>query len=121
MSQSPARQTLIWRTRDYPKQAGRGDPRAQGWALALSSLASFMVVLDLLVVATALNTIHRDLGASIGELEWTVNAYTLAFAVLLMTAAAVGDRFGRRRIFAAGLAVFALRSAARALAPESAR
>ena len=91
--------------------------RAQGWALALSSLASFMVVLDLLVVATALNTIHRDLGASIGELEWTVNAYTLAFAVLLMTAAAVGDRFGRRRIFAAGLAVFAAGSAACALAP----
>ncbi|MFZ0081295.1 MAG: MFS transporter, partial [Trebonia sp.] len=81
--------------------------RAQGWTLALSSLASFMVVLDLLVVATALNTIHRDLGASMGQLEWTVNAYTLAFAVLLMTAAAVGDRFGRRRVFAIGLGVFA--------------
>ena len=91
--------------------------RAQGWALALSSLASFMVVLDLLVVATALNTIHRDLGASIGQLEWTVNAYTLAFAVLLMTAAAVGDRFGRRRVFAIGLGVFAAGSAACALAP----
>jgi EmrB/QacA subfamily drug resistance transporter len=91
--------------------------RAQGWALALSSLASFMVVLDMLVVATALSTIHRDLGASIGQLEWTVNAYTLAFAVLLMTAAAVGDRFGRRRIFAAGLGVFAAGSAACALAP----
>jgi len=60
--------------------------RAQGWALALASVASFMVVLDLLVVATALNTLRRDLGASIGQLEWTVNAYTLAFAVLLMTA-----------------------------------
>ena len=91
--------------------------RAQGWALALSSLASFMVVLDLLVVATALNTIHRDLGASIGQLEWTVNAYTLSFAVLLMTAAAVGDRFGRRRVFAIGLGVFAAGSAACALAP----
>jgi EmrB/QacA subfamily drug resistance transporter len=91
--------------------------RAQGWALALSSAASFMVVLDLLVVATALNTIRRDLGASIGELEWTVNAYTLAFAVLLMTAAAVGDRFGRRRVFATGLGVFAAGSAACALAP----
>jgi len=89
----------------------------QGWALALSSLASFMVVLDLLVVATALNTIHRDLGASIGQLEWTVNAYTLAFAVLLMTASAVGDRFGRRRVFAIGLGVFAVGSAACALAP----
>ena len=91
--------------------------RAQGWALALASVASFMVVLDLLVVATALSTIRRDLGASIGQLEWTVNAYTLAFAVLLMTAAAVGDRFGRRRVFAAGLGVFAAGSAACALAP----
>jgi EmrB/QacA subfamily drug resistance transporter len=91
--------------------------RAQGWALALSSLASFMVVLDLLVVSTALNTIHRDLGASIGQLEWTVSAYTLTFAVLLMTAAAVGDRLGRRRVFAAGLGVFVAGSAACALAP----
>jgi predicted dithiol-disulfide oxidoreductase (DUF899 family) len=69
---------------------------AEGWALALGSVASFMVVLDLLVVATALSTIRRDLGASIGQLEWTVNAYTLAFAVLLMTAAAVGDRVRAR-------------------------
>jgi EmrB/QacA subfamily drug resistance transporter len=91
--------------------------RAQGWALGLASAASFMVVLDLLVVATALSTIRRDLGASIGQLEWTVNAYTLTFAVLLMTGAVVGDRFGRRRIFAAGLGVFAAASAACALAP----
>jgi EmrB/QacA subfamily drug resistance transporter len=91
--------------------------RAQGWALALASAASFMVVLDLLVVATALSTIRHELGASIGQLEWTVNAYTLAFAVLLMTAAAVGDRFGRRRVFAAGLGVFVAGSAACALAP----
>ncbi len=91
--------------------------RAQGWALGLASAASFMVILDLLVVATALSTIRRDLGASIGQLEWTVNAYTVAFAVLLMTAAAVGDRFGRRRVFAAGLGVFAAASAACALAP----
>ena len=91
--------------------------RAQGWALALASVGSFMVVLDLLVVATALSTIHRDLGASIGQLEWTVNAYTLTFAVLLMTAAAVGDRFGRRRVFVIGLGVFATGSAMCALAP----
>jgi len=91
--------------------------RVQGWALALASVASFMVVLDLLVVATALSTIRRDLGASIGQLEWIVNAYGLAFAVLLMTAAAVGDRFGRRRVFAIGLGVFAAGSAACALAP----
>ncbi len=91
--------------------------RAQGWSLALASVASFMVALDLLVVATALSTIQRDLGASIGQLEWTVNAYTLACAVLLMTAAAVGDRFGRRRVFALGLGVFVTGSAACALAP----
>jgi len=91
--------------------------RAQGWALAIASVASLMVTLDLLVVATALSTIRRDLGASIGQLEWTVNAYTLAFAALLMTAAAVGDRFGRRRVFAVGLGVFAAGSAACALAP----
>jgi EmrB/QacA subfamily drug resistance transporter len=90
---------------------------AQGWALALASVASFMVVLDLLVVATALSTIRRDLGASIEQLEWTVNAYTLTFAVLLMTAAALGDRFGRRRLFAVGLGLFAAASAACALAP----
>jgi EmrB/QacA subfamily drug resistance transporter len=94
-----------------------GAPHAQRWALALASVASFMVVLDLLVVSTALSTIRHGLGASIGQLEWMVNAYTLAFAVLLMTAAAVGDRFGRRRVFAAGLAVFAAGSAACALAP----
>jgi EmrB/QacA subfamily drug resistance transporter len=90
---------------------------AQGWALALASAGSFMVVLDLLVVATALSTIRRALGASIGQLEWTVNAYALSFAVLLMTAAALGDRFGRRRLFAAGLGLFAAASAACALAP----
>jgi EmrB/QacA subfamily drug resistance transporter len=91
---------------------------AQGWALGLASAASFMVVLDLLVVATALSTIRRDLGASIEQLEWTVNAYTLTFAVLLMTAAALGDRFGRRRLFAAGLGLFAVASAACALSPS---
>ena len=98
-------------------RAGRaGLSREQVWALALASAASFMVVLDMLVVSTALNTIRRDLGASIGDLEWTVNAYTLTFAVLLMTASAIGDRFGRRRVFAAGLGVFAAASAGCALA-----
>ena len=84
--------------------------------LGLSALASFMVVLDLLVVATALPSIQRDLGASLEDLEWTVNAYTLSFAVLLMTGAALGDRLGHRRIFAAGLVLFAAASAACALA-----
>ena len=97
-----------------------GTTSAQRWVLALASLASFMVVLDMLVVATALTAIRRYLGASLSDLEWTVNAYTLSFAVLLMTAAALGDRLGRRRVFAAGLAVFAISSAACALAPDTA-
>lgn len=90
----------------------------QRWVLGLSALASFMVVLDMLVVATALPTIQRDLGASLEALEWTINAYTLSFAVLLMTGAAVGDRFGRRFGFVVGLGVFAAASAACALAPS---
>ncbi len=91
--------------------------RARRWVLALTSLASFMVGLDMLVVTTALNTIRLNLGASIEELEWMVNAYTLTFAVLLMTAAALGERFGRRRLFTAGLGLFTVSSAACALAP----
>jgi EmrB/QacA subfamily drug resistance transporter len=89
-----------------------------GWALLLASVATFMVALDTLVVSTALSTIRLDLGASIAQLEWTVNGYNLSFAVLLLTAAAIGDRFGRRRIFAAGLALFVAGSAACALAPD---
>src|SRR6266568_2082956 len=71
---------------------------AQRWVLALTAVASLMVMLDTMVVTTALSTIRVHLGASIEEREWTVNAYTLSFAVLLMTAAALGDRFGRRRL-----------------------
>jgi EmrB/QacA subfamily drug resistance transporter len=89
---------------------------AKGWVLALTSVASFMVALDALVVTTALSTIRLDLDASIEALEWTVNAYNLSFAVLLLTGAALGDRFGRRRMFAAGLALFVAASAACALA-----
>jgi MFS transporter len=84
----------------------------QRWTLGLASVASFVVVLDLLVVATALTAIRLDLGASVGQLEWIVNAYTLSFAVLLMTSAALGDRFGRRRGLAVGLALFGPASAA---------
>src|SRR5438067_9880316 len=90
---------------------------ARTWVLALTSVASLMVALDALVVTTALSTIRRDLGASIEALEWTINAYSLSFAVLLMTASALGDRFGRRRMFTAGLALFTAASAACALAP----
>jgi EmrB/QacA subfamily drug resistance transporter len=90
----------------------------QRWILVLAALAAFMTSLDTLVVTTALSTIKRDLGASVEALEWTVNAYNLSFAVFLMTAAALGDRFGRRRLFAAGIGVFVLASAACALAPS---
>ena len=88
-----------------------------GWVLALTSVASLMVALDTLVVSTAMTTIRHDLGASIEELEWTVNSYNLSLAVLLLPAAALGDRFGRPRIFAIGLGLFAVTSAACALAP----
>ena len=73
--------------------------RRRGWTLAIVSVGLFMVVLDNLVVSVALPSIHRDLGASIQALEWTVNAYTLSYAVLLLTGAALGDRFGRKRMF----------------------
>ena len=86
--------------------------------LALASAASLMVALDTLVVSTALSTIRVELDASLAALEWTVNAYNLSFAVLLMTGAALGDRFGRRRGFTAGLAIFVAGSAACALAPS---
>jgi EmrB/QacA subfamily drug resistance transporter len=91
--------------------------QAKIWVLALTSIASFMVSLDSQVVATALSTIRLDLDASIEQLEWTVNAYVLSFAVLLMTGAALGDRLGRRRMFAVGLGLFVAASAACALAP----
>jgi EmrB/QacA subfamily drug resistance transporter len=89
------------------------------WVLILSSVASLMVALDVLVVSTALGTIRHHLGASLSELEWTVNAYALSFAVLLIGAASLGDRFGRRRLFAAGLGLFVAGSAACALAPSA--
>ena len=76
----------------------------QRWVLVAAALASFLVSLDALVVTTALPTIRRDLGASLNELEWTVDAYTLSFAALLMCAAALGDRYRRRRMFSAGVA-----------------
>src|SRR5215470_2381536 len=88
------------------------------WTFAISSVALVMVTLDNLVVTTALPVIRNDLHASLEGLKWTVNAYTLTFAVLLLTGAALGDRFGRRRMFSLGLAIFTLASAAAALAPS---
>ena len=80
------------------------------WTFAISSIALFMVTLDNLVVTTAIPVIRKDLHASLSSLEWTVNAYTLTFAVLLLTGAALGDRFGRRRVFSAGISIFTLGS-----------
>ena len=88
------------------------------WTFAITSIALFMVTLDNLVVTTAIPVIRTDLDASLESLEWTVNAYTLTFAVLLLTGAALGDRFGRRRVFAIGVGVFTLGSVAAALAPS---
>jgi EmrB/QacA subfamily drug resistance transporter len=92
--------------------------RTTGWVLALTGVGSLMAALDTLVVSTALSTIRLELHASVEQLEWTVNAYNLSFAVLLITAAALGDRFGRRKLYATGLALFAAASAACALAPS---
>jgi EmrB/QacA subfamily drug resistance transporter len=95
------------------------DSRRRLWTLVLVSVGLFMVVLDNLVVTVALPSIHASLGASVQALEWTVNAYTLSYAVLLLTGAALGDRFGRRRMFMAGIALFTLASAGAALAPSA--
>src|SRR5437660_5001404 len=91
--------------------------RTRIWTLVIVSLGLFMVVLDNLVVNVALPSIHRDLGASIQSLEWTVNAYVLTYAVFLLTGAALGDRLGRRRMFISGIALFTVSSAAAAVAP----
>jgi EmrB/QacA subfamily drug resistance transporter len=92
---------------------------ATRWVVALTAIGSLMAALDTLVVSTALSTIRLDLGASVEQLEWTVNAYNLSFAVLLITGAALGDRYGRRNLYAIGLGLFAASSAVCALAPDA--
>jgi len=98
--------------------AGAAGPR-RGWTLALASAGAFMSALDVVVVATALPTLRAHLGASLQDLEWTINSYNLVFGCLMLTGAALGDRFGRRRMYAAGLLVFVLGSALAALAPSA--
>jgi EmrB/QacA subfamily drug resistance transporter len=93
--------------------------RSRTATLVIVSLGLFMVVLDNLVVNVALATIHRDFGASVQSLEWIVNAYVLAYAVLLLTGSVLGDRFGRKRMFIAGIVLFTLASAGSALAPNT--
>jgi MFS family permease len=92
--------------------------RKRTWVVVLTGIASMMAALDTVVVSTALSTVRVHLHASVGQLEWTVNAYNLSFAVLLMTTAALGDRFGRKRMFAFGLGLFSAASAACALSPD---
>ncbi len=99
--------------------AAPGAGHQRTWALALTSVAFFMTALDALVVVTALPAIHAGLGGSVSTLEWTVNAYTLPFAAGIITAAALGDRLGRRRMYVTGLLIFAVASAACALAPDA--
>src|ERR1700753_2165381 len=89
-----------------------------GWVLALTSTAYFMVVLDSVVVITALPRMQQDLHVSLASLQWTLTAYNIAFAAGIITAAAAGDRSGRRRVFGLGLALFTAASAACALAPR---
>ncbi|MFD5451413.1 DHA2 family efflux MFS transporter permease subunit [Streptomyces sp. NPDC127100] len=100
-----------------PPSPGGGTKGTVLWAILVTGLASFMAGLDNLVIITALPTIKDELGGSLSDLEWTVNAYTLSFAVLMMFGAALGDRFGRRRVFGLGLLLFTAASAAAALAP----
>ncbi|HEV3055593.1 MAG TPA: MFS transporter, partial [Solirubrobacteraceae bacterium] len=83
---------------------------ATRWVVILTGIGSLMAALDTVVVGTALPTIRANLGASVDQLQWTVNGYALTFAVLLLTGAALGDRFGRRRMYATGLTLFALAS-----------
>ena len=101
---------------------GPADParrRRLGWVLALTSTAYFMVALDATVVSTALPRMQEDLHVGLASLQWTLNAYGIAFAAGIITAAALGDRYGRRRIFTIGLALFTVASAACALAPNA--
>jgi MFS family permease len=97
----------------------RSEMHRQRWILVLAAAASFLVGLDALVVTTALPTIRHELGASLSSLEWTINAYTLSFAVLLMSAAALGDRYGRRRMLCFGVGLFGAASVVCAVAPSA--
>jgi EmrB/QacA subfamily drug resistance transporter len=116
-----ARPDLYWKRdpeQEEAMSAISSTRAATRWVVALTAIGSLMAAVDTLVVATALSTIRLDLGASVEQLEWTVNAYNLSFAVLMITGAALGDRYGRRNLYAVGLGLFAASSAAAALAPD---
>lgn len=93
-------------------------PEQSKWTLIVGSFTSFMAGLDALVVATALPTLHQEFGAGVEGLSWTVNAYELAFAASILTGATLGDRFGRRRVFVAGISMFTFASALCAVSPN---
>src|SRR2546421_12830461 len=106
--------------RDLSSRAGspnRDEPH-KTWTVVLASLGVFMTALDALVVTTSLPVLRIDLHSSLQSLEWTVNAYNLSFACFLLTGAGLGDRFGRKRMFALGIGVFTAASAAAALSPD---
>ena len=112
------RPCLITLGREHPW--GRPAPPASRLVtVLLTSVAYFMVTLDALVVVTALPAIHRQLGGGVATLQWTVSAYTMAFGAGIITASALGERLGRRRVYTAGLVIFTLASAACALAPNA--
>jgi EmrB/QacA subfamily drug resistance transporter len=115
---APTRPTAAVMLTEVRARVSGGSAPHRGWTLVLASLGVFMTALDTLVVTTALPVLRVDLHASLSDLEWTVNAYNLAFACLLLTGAALGDRFGRRRMFTVGLFVFTAASAAAALSPS---
>jgi MFS family permease len=99
--------------------AARAKPRTTA-TLILASVGAFVTSLDVVVVSTALPSLRTHLGASLSDLEWTINAYNLAFASLMLTAAALGDRFGRKRVYVIGLALFTVASIACATAGSAA-
>ena len=121
MTRIQASGTALTDVGDEQRAAGPPAPQRtrRGWVLGLTSAAYFMVVLDSLVVITALPQMQRDLHVGLPALQWTVNAYGIAFAAGIITAAALGDRLGRRRVFISGVALFTLASAACALAPSA--
>src|SRR5919197_4061798 len=100
------------------QRTGRGVEPRPTWTIVLAGLGIFMTALDNLVVATALPVLRTSLHAGLAGVEWTVNAFLLAFACMILTGAALGDRFGRRRMFTIGIAVFTIASAAAALSPS---
>src|SRR5215467_6969803 len=121
MTRIQASRTALTDLGGEQRAAGQQPPQRtrRGWVLGLTSAAYFMVVLDSLVVITALPQMQRDLHVGLPALQWTVNSYGIAFAAGIITAAALGDRLGRRRVFISGLALFTLASAACALAPSA--